>query len=225
MAVFTQTILDSIADVTKDVDRQRWTLPEIARWLNQTASIIARVNDRATAGYYTLTLAAGVRQDLRTIDAAKKWQTLHALVCNATGAGEATGDAIFEVPRSALDSVFRTWRSTAPTATKVKEYALDPRVPLTFDVNPPVAAGVKIVALASVIPAPFCVLNGDGTGLQDTSEVIPLADGFDVPLLDGTLHRMFSKDANDPTYVSRAAMHLQLFQLGLGVVPQAAAGQ
>jgi hypothetical protein len=216
MAAKTQTVIDSVTDITKDYDHVRWSLAEISRWMNQAAGEIATMHPRASAQYLTLTLGAGVRQDLRVIDSAKAWIRLHELVCNVSGS-DPTGPTIRLVSRSAMDSVFRTWRASTG-ASAVKEYTLDEREPFTFDVYPPQsAAGTKVLALASVRPAAFCVLNAGATALSDASEVIPLADGFEVPLIDYTLFRMFSKDANDPAYAGRAAMHLQAFQGAMGI--------
>lgn len=216
MAAKTQTVIDSITDITKDVDRERFKLTEISRWMNQGAGQIATIHPRAASQYLQLTLAAGARQDLRTIDPTKQWVRLHELVCNVVGSNP-TGDTIRQVSRPALDFTFKTWRSQAATATAVKEYTQDEREPFTFDVYPPVAAGTKVLALASVRPAPFCVLDGGLTALLNPDEIVPLADGFEVPLIDYTLFRLFSKDANDPTYQARAAMHLQAFQLAMGI--------
>lgn len=215
MSAKTQDVIDAITDVTKDVDHVRWPLAEISSWMNQGAGIIAKTNPRAAAQYLTLTLGAGARQDLRTIDATKAWIRLHELVCNMNGT-DPTGDTIRQVARSALDSVFKSWRKTA-SGSAVKEYTVDEREPFTFDVYPPVSAGTKVYALASVQPVKFCVLNADGSALQTATETIPLADGYEVPLMDYTLFRMFSKDANDPNYVARAAAHLQVFQAAMGV--------
>jgi hypothetical protein len=217
VSVKTQAVLDSITDISKDPDRVRWTLPEIARWLNHGAGQVATIHPRAASQYVTLSLAAGARQDLRTIDATKSWIRLHELVCNATAAGAPTGDTIRHVARAALSNAVKTWRSLAASATAVKEYTQDEREAFTFDVYPPVAAGTKVLALASMRPAPFCILNGGNTGLLDNNETVPLADGYDIPLIDYALFRMFSKDTNDPSYAARAALHLQAFQLAMGI--------
>lgn len=218
MTVKTQTVIDAVTDITKDIDRDRFKLTEISRWMNHAATQIATIHPRAASQYVQLTLAAGARQDLRTIDATKSWVRLHELVCNVSGSSP-TGDTIRKVARSPLDHVLRSWRSQTQ-ATTIKEYTQDEREVFTFDVYPPAAAGTKVLALASIRPAAFCVLNGGATALLDANETIPLADGFEVPLMDYTLFRLFNKDANDPTYQARAAMHLQAFQLAMGIETQ-----
>jgi hypothetical protein len=216
VSVKTQEVIDAVTDVTKDYDRVRFLLPEISRWMNHGARQIATIDDRAASQYLTLTLGAGVRQDLRTIDATKSWVRLHEVVCNVAVDGTPNGDTIRKVVRSGLDSAFKRWRASASAST-IKEYSQDEREPFTFDVFPPAVAGTKVLGLASVRPGAFCVLNVGGTALANANELVPLADGFEVPLIDYTLFRLFSKDANDPTYVARAAMHLQAFQMSMAI--------
>lgn len=215
-----QTIIDQVTDVTKDYDHVRWTLAEIARWLNNAQDQIAQIHPRAASQYRTLTLTSGSRQDLRIIDPAERWIRLFELTCNVTEAdseGAASGKTIRQISRPSLDFAFRTWRGKAATAQEVKEFAMDEREAFTFDVNPPVAAGTKVYALVAVKPAPCMVLTSDASTLADPDEQFGLADGYEIPAVDYVLFRCFNKDANDPTYAQRSATHLQSFQLAMGV--------
>lgn len=221
-----QSIIDRVTFVTKDNDHVRWTLAEIAEWLNNAAEQIVSVHPRAGAAYHTLTLAAGPRQDIRTAGAGKQWVRLFELVCNMVTVEDEslpTGTTIRLISRPSLDAAFRSWRTRPATATAVKEYAVDEREPFTFDVNPPVAAGVKVLALATAKPTRCAVLNDGGTALADSDEEFPLAPGYDIPAVDYVLFRCFNKDANDPTYAARAGNHLQAFQLAMGVETRDAA--
>lgn len=209
-----QSIIDRVTDVTKDRDHVRWTLPEIARWLNNAQDSIATLTPRASSRYLSLTLQEGSRQDLRTIDANTRWLRLYDLLCNMRD-DRPTGTTIRQVSRPALDFSARAWRGQPPTAIAVKEFATDERDPYSFDVYPPVVAGVKVYALAAVKPESSMKLNSEGTGLVDPDEVFPLADGYDIPAVDYILFRCFSKDTNDQSYASRATAHLQAFQLAL----------
>lgn len=209
-----QSIIDRVTDVTKDRDHVRWTLPELARWLNTAQDTIASLTPRASAQYRVLPLAAGSRQDLRTIAPSVRWVRLYDLVCN-TRSGQPTGATIRQVARPALDFSVRNWRGVAPTATAVKEFALDERDAFAFDVYPPVQAGTSVYAFAAVKPAPCMVLTPTGDALADPNEEFPLPDGYDIPAVDYVLFRCFSKDVNDQSYASRATAHLQAFQLAV----------
>lgn len=213
-----QSIIDRVVYVTKDVDFVRWTLPEISRWLNNAQDQIASLHPRAASGYVTLTLAEGSRQDLRVLAPNTRWVRLFSLVCNVPlDTSLPTGATIRQVSRAALDAAFRSWRKRPPTAQEVKEFAMDEREVYTFDVIPPVQAGVKVYALASVKPPACMRLTPDGTALLDPEEEFGLPDGFDIPAVDYVLFRCFNKDANDPAYAQRSADHLQAFQLAMGV--------
>lgn len=213
-----QSIIDRITDVTKDYGRVRWSLAELARWLNEAQDQIAELAPRAASTYKTLSLAAGSRQDLRTIDSSVRWLRMYDILCNTDPTTNApTGATVRQVSRPILDAAFRTWRGTAPTSQAVEEFALDEREPYTFDVMPPIVAGVGVYALVAVKPAPVMVLDGTGTALADPNEVFGLADGWDIPAVDYVLFRCFNKDANDASYEAQARDHLQLFQVALGV--------
>lgn len=216
----TQSILDRVTYVTKDYDRVRWTLPELSQWLNDAQGLIASLHPRAASQYKVITLAAGARQDLRVIEPTTRWIRLFELTCNVTTVGGVTspnGRTISQVSRPILDAAFPTWRSKPPTATSVSEFTMDEREVFTFDVNPPVAAGVKVLALVAITPPPCAVLNDTGTALANAAEVFGLADGYDIPAVDYVIFRAYNKDANNPGYATDAANHLQAFQLAMGV--------
>lgn len=209
-----QSIIDRVTDVTRDYDHVRWTIPELARWLNDAQDQIASIHPRAASRYVILELKAGARQDLRTIDPTKRWVRLFELTCN-TFNGEATGRSIRQVSRPALDFSTRNWRAKAPTSLEVKEFAMDEREPFTFDVNPPVKDGVKVLALAAIKPDPVAQVSGGA--LVNPGEEFGLTDGYDIAAVDYVLFRCFTKDANDPAYSARAMQHLQAFNLSMGV--------
>ena len=224
-----QSIIDRITHITKDPDHVRWTLPEIALWLNNAKDQIASMHPRSSAEYVVLTLGAGHRQDLRLIDPSKRWIRLFEILANMEehedGPDTPTGTTTRMISRQALDWAFNSWRRSRSLSTSVREYALDERSPFTFDVVPAVQAGTKVYALASIYPPPCMILNGDGTALASANEKFPLADGYDIPAVDYVLFRLFSKDANDPANAQRAATHLQAFQLAMGVEVMDAAPQ
>lgn len=216
MSATVQSIIDRVTHVTKDYDRVRWTLAELALWLNDAQGVIAQVHPRAAAVYTTLTLKEGARQDLNLIDPDKHWVRLYDLVCNVVD-GEPRGAAIRQVARYSLDNSTPSWRDRPPTGRVVHEFAIDEHNPYVFEVNPPVMDGVQVNALVAIKPEPVARLNLDGDALADPDEKFGLPHGYDIPAADYVLYRCFSKDANDPTYRDRAAMHLQSFQLSMGV--------
>ncbi len=215
MAAKTQSVIDRVVFILRDGGHKRAKLTDISRAMNEGVAVLATSARRAAARDMTLTLKAGSRQDLRLIDTGKEWIRLHRLACNFVGA-EPVGAAIRLVSREALDNAVADWRASPPAGT-VYEYSVVEDEPCMFDVFPPVIDGTKVLAVASAVPAPICVLNSGMTALADADEVIPLAQGFDVPLVDYTLFRLFSMDSNDPAYEKRAQQHLSLAQMAAGI--------
>lgn len=199
-----ESIITRITHVTKDPDHVRFTIDEILLWINDAQAQIASLHPRASTSGRVITLAAGARQDLKTIDPSVRWLRLFEIICNCTGTVP-DGEQVRQVPRATLSAVTPAWRKATASGT-IKEYILDERDPYQFEVNPPATAGTKVYVLAAVKPAD--VAQADEFGL---------AEGYDIPVVDYVLSRLFSKDANDPSYVARAAAHLQLFQMAMGV--------
>lgn len=202
-----QSIIDRCVFVTKDTSYARFTLEEMVAYVNDAITLMSSMAPRCASQYVLLTLAAGSRQSLRTIDPAKRWVRLLELVCNG-----ADGTTIRQVARPILDNAFRTWRGT-DRAIEVEEFAMDEREVFSFDVFPPVVAGTTVLALAAVAPPP----------VEDEDSDFPLADGFDIPAVDYVLYRLFCKDANDQSYMARSTGHLQAFNLAMGVETKDAA--
>lgn len=217
MAIRTQSVLDRIDFATGDTARKRFSLPRIAQFLNEAQSMIAEASPKSSAAYLPITLVAGTQQTLEN-DTSKSWIRLHEVVCNASAGGLPTGASVRLVSRPQLDQVARNWRAASAGATV--EYTMDERDPKAFMVYPPAVAGAKLFALASPRPGPVCVLNGGGTALADANELIGLGDGFDIPMVDWVLYRLFSKDALEPGYQVRAKDHFAAAQGALGVVLQ-----
>ncbi|OWT55278.1 phage adaptor protein [Candidimonas nitroreducens] len=221
----TQSIIDRVQFITKDYSAVRWTMKEMSDWINDAQTQIAQLVPPSASQYMVLTLAEGARQDLRVIDPDTRWVRLMELLCNVnttSGVDKPTGATIRLVSRPILDSAFPSWRSVTPTARAVAEYAMDAGNEFVFDVNPPVVAGTKVYAQASVIPAPVAVLNSGKTALDDPNELFGLPDGYDIAAVDYVVFRAFNKNANDQTYAAQASAHLQLFQAALGGQAKAA---
>ena len=221
MPAKTASVIARIDSVTGDTARKRFSLPAIARWMDEAQGIICELQPRAAAEHRVFTLVEGPSQDLRN-EPSVAWIRVHEAVCNTTAAGEPTGPAIRMVEGNVLGRVRRDWRNFAP-ATQVDEVSLDERDPFVFTVFPPAAAGTKVQLLATVRPGPVCVLNSGGTALLDPEERVGVRDGFDTPLVDWVLFRLFSKDSEDQSYQARAKGHFDAAQLVLGLALRDAA--
>lgn len=220
MPAKTQSVIDRIDAITNDPTHRRFKLPRIALWMNEAQRLIAEVAVRAASEDITLTLVAGVEQDLRTLEPSRDWIKLHRVKHNVVE-GLLIGAEIREVDPVTRHNATPLWRRAKPSRT-VLEYAIDQRLPTQFEVYPPAVAGTQVRALVSAAPEPVCVLNPGGTALADPDETIGLANGFDGPLVDLVLARLFMLDANEPAYQARGGAHLQAAERALGITIKAA---
>lgn len=207
-----QDIVDRVTFITKDADAVRWTLGEIVIWVRDAIDQIATMHPRVASQYIAVALREGTRQDLNDIDPSLRWIRMHELSSNVDANDRPVGLKARQVSTSSLYFSISKW-GTRPLAAGVKEYAMDEREATAFDVYPPVAEGTRVLLMASIKPA----------SIEDEDSEFPLPDGYDIPATDYVLYRLFSKDANDQTYATRATGHLQAFQLAMGVETKDAA--
>jgi hypothetical protein len=210
-----QSIVDRVVGITNDPLFKRASLADVLRWANEGAELVAMSSPVASAKYVILTLVAGAMQDMRVLDPTVKWIKLRKLVCNCNGASP-TGARIREVSLNGIEAIEPNWRARTPS-TIVYEYIPSADDPLMFETYPPAAAGVKVYAETLVLPPTFGALDGGGTALADPAEVFPLPAGFDIPVVDYTVFRIFLKDAGDPGYATRANTHLTAFNAATGL--------
>lgn len=199
-----QSIIDSVTFVTKDPERVRFGFEEILQYVRDAQQVISTTHPRASSSYEVLTLAAGSRQDLRLIDPDLRWRRLFSVEYNVVGL--AAGPTVRQISRTSLDRFNRNWRSATPQPM-VDEFAVDEREPYTFDVNPPVTNGTKVMALVAIVPPV----------IEDEDSDFGLAEGYEIPAADYVLSRLFAKDASDASYAARSAAHMQAFATGMAM--------
>lgn len=216
----TQSVIDRVVDLANDPNQKQLRLADIARWGREAIKLIANGSARAAGKYSVITLAAGTRQDLRTISPTTQWIRLHEVVCNAPS-GTPSGDVINRVDRTALDAAVRNWRGAA-AATTILEFSQDERDAYTFDVFPPAQAGTQVQVYASVYPADAFVLASGQTALVNPAETIPLAEGYDIAVVDYIMARYYQRNTESQTAAARAKQHADLFVAESGLLAQAA---
>lgn len=209
-----QDIVDRAMLITKDADGVRWTLDEMILWIRDAIDQIATLHPRVASQYRVVSLHEGTHQDLGLIDPSLRWIRLHELANNVDANQRPVGFKPRLVSDRALYFSVAKWGSRPPAA-EVREFSMDERETLAFNVYPPVAEGTQVLLLASIKPP----------AIEDEDSDFPLPDGYEVPATDYVLYRLFSKDANDQSYAQRAAGHLQSFQLAMSVEVKDAAAQ
>lgn len=195
MSTTVASIISRAATVLQDAGMVRWTNSELLTWINEAQRVIVTLRPTANVVNASIQLVSGTKQSLPV--------TAHSLldmVRNTGAAGSTPGRAIRLTTRESLDSADPEWHSATPSAV-VSNYIYNPADSRTFYVYPPQPTTPTYVEVVySAYPAD-CVLDG----------VLSLDTGYDVPVLDYTLYRAFSKDAEVSASAARAATHMSMF--------------
>jgi len=178
----------------------RWTLAELAGYVNDGQRFILTKVPDATAHERTLELVAGVEQEVP-----KDCFALLELLRHADG----RQTAIRQVARAALDASAPGW-AAGSQKNAVIHFIQDPRQPHRFDVYPPAADGVRVVALLALKPVP---VGDDGSG------AITIHTEYAEALRHYVLYRAFSKDAEYGANAALASAHYQAMADALGIAP------
>lgn len=177
----------------KDVAGVRWPDDELLDWLNNGQLQIVVVRPDANAKKVDLTLVAGVEQSipaggLKLLDVSRN----------------VGGRAITLISRDQLNAFDPDWYEALQQAV-VKHYLFDAADPKSFEVYPPVEAGVKVRVLYSASPA----------RVTDPNDDLELDDAYEGPLVDWVCYRAWIKNTDSPTDAGRAANSLATFMQAL----------
>ncbi|MDR0273865.1 MAG: hypothetical protein LBI48_00675 [Burkholderiaceae bacterium] len=194
------TLINAVAVELQDAERVRWTLLELAGYVNDGQRFILTKVPTATADERTLALVAGVEQAVP--------KDCFALLDMPRNADDRQ-TAIRQVARAALDASAPGWAG-GNQKNAVIHFIQDPRQPWRFDVYPPVTGGVPVVALLAVKPV---LIGEDGKG------AITLRHEYIEALRHYLLYRAWSKDAEYGANAQLAAAHYQALADALGIAP------
>lgn len=210
MATFTaQTIITRVQTVLQESGAgTRWTTPELLRWISDGQREIAALRPDSTNTRAPLALVAGARQQLPAAAV-----SMIDIPRNLGLDGNTPGRAIRQAKRELLDAVFPAW-STDPASTVVRHFMYDPRLPREFFVYPP-STGTNFIELR------YETNPVDVTADTDT---LSIGDEYANPLVDYTLCRCYTKDADAVGNADRAVLHRSAFEKTLGLKAQADAG-
>lgn len=207
MATFTaQTIITRVQTVLQESGAGiRWTTAELLRWISDGQREIATVRTDSTNTRAPFALVAGPRQ---TLPAAAV--SLIDIPRNLGVNGTTPGRAIRQAKRELLDAVFPGW-STDPVSNVVRHFMYDPRLPREFFVYPPSAGASYIELRYETNPVDVVAAN----------DVLAIGDEYANALVDYTLSRCYTKDADAVGNADRAVLHRRAFESSLGMKAQA----
>ncbi len=207
-----------------DEDHVRWTLAELADWVNEAVRAIILVKPSAASKSIVLPLAVGTLQRVPT-DGDVTALALLRIVRNLKTSAETPrvgGRAVRVTDRDLLDGQDPNWHDSTKTPYKaeVRQFAFDSINPLEFYVYPGNNGSGIVEAVVSHSPIPVAAADGADQKKLETWEIdIGLPEPYSVPVLDYVLYRAQIKD-DTAGNAGRATLHYQQFASALGIKVQ-----
>jgi hypothetical protein len=192
-----QNIIDDAEELLQDESNDRWDAAEHLKAVNDGMKAICIFKPDAYTVSESVTLAAGVEQDLPT-----GGTQLVAITRNmGVSPGETRGERIKLIERAVLDAMDPDWASQTASAT-VDYYMYDPKFPTIFSVSPPQPATAFGYVEMIYYKTPTEIAS-------DATILVP--DIYRPVLLDYVLYRAFAKDAAITQNANRMNMHRESF--------------
>ena len=200
-----RALAQDIARELQDLDGIRWPAPVLVGYLNDAQRFIVNRSASATAQEVELVLAAGVRQEIPA-----GARSLLEVIRNTGGRQK----AVTQVARGALNASAPGWASGRPR-NAISHFMTDARTPRLFDVYPPAAAGVKVLAMLAMEPVDLALPAG--TSPNDVTGQLQLAPEYREAVRHYALFRAWSVDGEHAGNASLAAAHRALCLEALGI--------
>ena len=199
-------IITRCQDILQDTTKIRWPEPELLRYLNDAQREVAKDRPDSTAANTSMTLSAGTKQQIPALGL-----KLIDIPRNMGANGTTPGRAIRIIDREALDAQRPDWHTEAAESA-IKHFMHDARDPLRFYVYPPASSNpvMQVEVVYSTAPAEISALTDD-LGVPIT---------YANALIDFTLYRAYSKDAEYTANINRAAGHYNAYLQALGLKGQ-----
>lgn len=208
MATVTGTsLIDKAATIIQDTTGVRWARSELLGWLNDGQREVVLLKPEACVTNASKVLTSSTTKQSLPADGIQ----LIKVTRNMGSDGTTAGRAIRVVSAEVLDAQNPSWHSDANAVGYIQHYVFDPRDPKTFYVFP------KAPATALYLEV---VYSSSPSATDDVGAVIGIDDIYANALVDYTLYRAYSKDAEYAGNAARAAAAYQAFAGSLGVKSQ-----
>lgn len=205
MAILAQQILDRVREQLIDNDvQQRWSDPELLRFISDGQRTIAAVDPAAAQTVTVFKMVEGTRQQLPA-----DGNMLLSVIRNMGLDGLVPNRAVRLVKRDILDNQDPNWHS-ATKVTVVYNYIFDPSEQRAFFVYPPSNGLGYIEVNYSFTPAE----------ITTAATAISLPDIYLTPLFDYVMYRAHQKDSDWSAGQAVADAYLKTFTLFVGTKPQ-----
>lgn len=217
------TLIARAQTLLQDTSGVRWPQDELIKWLDDAQREVVLHRPEASASTVPMKLKAST-----TMQSIPDGTTVNSTASSALSAGvsfikatrnmgvtgAAAGRAIRIVSREIMDAQNPGWHFDAPFSTGatvsdgVKHYIYDPLDPKTFYVYPPAPATAWYIEL---------VYAKKPAALTTTSNAIAVDDIFANAMLDYTLFRAYSKDAEYAQNAQLAMAYYTAFANAVGL--------
>lgn len=195
-------IIERAAHILHDAGQVRWTPEELLLYIADAEYQVIEAKPTATAVTENITISANSPLQSIPADAVKMLR----LVRNMGPDGNQAGRTIILASRATLDALDVDW--PRQSGSEVEHWIYDPDADRdVFWVTPYPTQNIKVEAVYAKRPA----------ALADDQQELTLGDQYINQVLDWTLYRAFSKDADYGSSPQRAMQHYQAFATALGV--------
>jgi hypothetical protein len=205
MAVTVQSVVDRIQTTLQDTTGIRWPVTgELVLWINDAQREIALLKPDAAAKNETVTLATGTKQIIPS-----GGNRLLRAVRNMSAASSGTGKrSVRLVSREVLDAQTPDWHDPAVAGDAahtniIKHYIYDEANPRNFYVYPGVSGNAYLEIIYSSNPL--------SVGLTGARTDLEVPDIYGNAVVDYSLFRAYTKDAEYAGNAQRASTHYNLF--------------
>lgn len=193
-------VMEAAAILLQDEDHDRWTLPELSRWLNEGVRAICLAKPSACSASRVVQLQEGTLQTVPEDPAYPKPLLLMSIVRNIVSAGppRVGGRPVKPYSRDLLDAEDPFWhdKTRTPFKKEVRGFVFDEKVPLEYYVYPGnTGSGFLEIVTANVPPPLAPSPSADADDIASYAGDIGLPEPYQVPLVDYVVSRAFAKDA------------------------------
>lgn len=191
-------IMERASRLLNDEDHIRWTLAEMAQWINEGTLAIVLVAPQACSASRIIELGVGALQYVPvTVETYPRAVRLLSVPRNlkTTGASPRIGGRpVTPAKYEELAAQDPRWNETATFKKEVRHVTFDERAPLEFYVWPGNDGTGILEVVCSQIPQPLDAGVSNPALIATWEQEIGLVEPYSVPLTDYLLYRCFDKD-------------------------------
>lgn len=214
-------IIRRVEELLQDEGADGWSLISLQDWINDAYKEIVKYHPEANTLVASVTLRAGVRQNLLDADSINLTSAISLIEVTRNVHASSLLRPITKVDREAMDIMIPGWR-TATASANIHHWMADKDNPVEFDVYPqpvvytPAAAQVEIKY--SAVPALHALEDYQlDPNDSDNDDLISIDDIYTTDIVDFVIYRAWLKESDSPNAAVFAANHYNAFRVSMGL--------